>query len=175
MRAFVLIVTIGALSISACSSSSSHSSPTSSAPASSSGGSSSASGGPSTKGCPTSSVVTTVMGSTFTGPVTGTAGGTAPCVYSGSGGTQVNVLFNAPGLSESQFASQAKSDMGATTAAVSGVGGAAYASTAFGHAEIEAWRSDSDSFSITIDTSDATVQPNNAAQAEALAKAILAG
>jgi hypothetical protein len=171
MRALVVMVTIGGLSLSACSGSSSHSS----AQTSSGGGSSSASGGPSTKGCPTSSKVTTVMGSTFTGPVTGTAGGTAPCVYTGSGGTQVNVLFNAPGLSESQFATQAVSDMGPTAAHVSGVGGAAYASAAYGHAEIEAWRSDSDSFSITIDNSDATVQPNNAAQAEALAKAILAG
>jgi hypothetical protein len=120
------------------------------------------------------------MGSTFTGPVTGTAGGTAPCVYTGPqgpqvAGPQVNVLFNAPGLSESAFTTQAHSDMGPTTAPVSGVGTAAFASTAFGHAEIEVWVSSSESFSITIETGTGAVAPDNAAQAEAVAKAIVAG
>ena len=113
------------------------------------------------------------MGSSYTGPKTGTNGGTAPCVYSGS--DEVNVLFNAAGISMGQFATQAKSDMGPTATAVAGLGKAAYASTAYGHAEIEAWSSPTKNFSITIDTSNAQVQPDNAAQAEALAKAIVAG
>ncbi len=161
------VMIVAALSLAACGSSGT---------ASSSGGSqtTAASGSPSTKGCPKGAAVSTAMGSAFTGPVTGTNGGTAPCVYSGSGGLEVNVLINAPGLTKSQFASQAQSDMGPTAAPVPGVGNAAYASTAYGHAEIEVWESESLSFSITIDTSDATVQPDNAAQAEAVAKAVLA-
>jgi hypothetical protein len=163
----IVVVILGA---SACSSSSSKSSSTTTSGASAT---TSASGAPSTAGCPTAAVVSKVMGSAYTGPVTGTNGGTAPCVYSGT--DEVNVLFNTNGSSKSQFATQAKSDMGPTAASVPGVGGEAYASTAYGHAEIEVWESATKTFSITIDDSTGTVPPNGAANAEALAKAIVAG
>jgi hypothetical protein len=182
MRIYVagLLVVTG-LGLAACSSGSSTATASTGATPTTTGsgpGTTSSSGGsgaPSTAGCPTAATVTGVMGETYTGPVTGTNGGTAPCVYTGTDGTQVNVLFNAPGLSKSAFASQAMSDQGPTATAVPGVGGAAYASTAYGHAEIEVWVSEDKSFSITIDTSDATVQPDNAAQAQAIATAIVNG
>jgi hypothetical protein len=112
------------------------------------------------------------MGSTFTGPVAN-VGGVAGCTYDG-GGNEAYVLFNAPGLSQSQFTSQAKSGLGPTATPVPGVGVAAYASTAYGHAQINVWVSQSQSFSVSITTADAVVQPDNAAQAEAVARAIAA-
>jgi hypothetical protein len=174
----VTAIVVASFGLAACGSSGSASSSGGGATTSTSGTSTtsggSSSGTPSTAGCPTAATVSTAMGSSFTGPVTGTNGGTAPCVYTGSSGDQVNVLFNAPGLSKSDFATQAQSDMGPTAAPVSGVGAAAYASTAFDHTEIEVWVSPSKSFSITIDNEDGTVHPENPAQAQAIAEAIVA-
>ena len=163
------VMIVAALSLAACGSSGT---------ASSSGGSqtTAASGSPSTKGCPKGAAVSTAMGSAFTGPVTGTNGGTAPCVYSGSGGLEVNVLINAPGLTKSQFASQAQSDMGPTAAPVPGVGNAAYASTAYGHAEIDVYVSSSKGFAVTLDPANqAAVTTADLTQVEAVARAVLKG
>ncbi len=174
MRTAALVLAIPLLvGLTACSSSSKTSAAASAAKASTttSGSSGGASSGPSTKGCPKASVVDATVGSTFSGPTTGVAGGTAPCVYTTSGdATEVNVLFNAPGLAQGAFATQAKSDMGPTAASVSGVGKAAFASTAYGHGEIEVWESPSKSFSITIDHKDATVHSTDAADIKALAQ-----
>jgi hypothetical protein len=115
------------------------------------------------------------MAAKFTGPVTGTAGGTAPCVYTGPGGIEVNVLFNAPGMSEKTFTSQAKSGLGPTAKPLTGIGKESFISTTFGHVEINTWVSATKSFSVVIDTSDATVVAGQTTQAEAIAKAIVAG
>jgi len=122
-------------------------------------------------GCPQSSVVSSAMGSTFTGP-TFFAGGPT-CIYSASG-IEVHVLYIVPNVSESGFAAQAQSDMGNTAKSVSGIGAEAFESTANGQAEIEVWKSSAVIISITINPDDSVVKPQYAGQAEALGKALVA-
>jgi hypothetical protein len=112
------------------------------------------------------------MGSTFKGPIAAN-NGTAGCNYDG-GTNATYVLFGSSGMTQSQFAAQAHSDMGPTTAPVSGIGAAAFSSTAYGHAQIEVWVSSSYSFTITVSTNTGTVAPDNLAQCEGVARAILA-
>jgi hypothetical protein len=112
------------------------------------------------------------MGSTYTGPIASN-NGTAGCNYDG-GSNEAYVLFDAPGLSLSQFTSQAKSGLGPTAQALSGLGESAFSSTAYGHAEVDVYVSSSRSYSVSVTTATGVVQSGNLAQAEAVARAILA-
>ena len=171
----VTVAILAAVSLTACASKSANS-PTSTTAAtttsSTTGATSTTSGTSSTQACPKASQISAGMGSTYTGPVASN-NGTAGCTYDG-GSNEAYVLFAAPGLSLSQFTSQAKSGLGPTALALSGLGESAFVSTAYGHAEVDVYVSSSRSYSVSVTTATGTVQSGNLAQAEAVARAIVA-
>lgn len=175
----ISVAIIAGISLAACGSSpaaTGSSTSSTSQTSTSSGGTgqtSTSAGGSGTPSCPNASVITGAMGSTFTGPISAN-NGTAGCNYSG-GGNEVYVLFEAAGLPQSQFVSQSKSGLGPTAAPVSGLGESAFASTAYGHAEVDVYGSSSRVFTVSVTTANAVVQPGNLTQAEAVARAIVAG
>jgi hypothetical protein len=115
--------------------------------------------------CPSASAVSTAMGATYKGPVK-SENGTAGCVYDGPGTDNVEILYNAPGLSESQFAKQAGPGGTATKQPLSGYGKAAFITTAYGQSQVNVYDSASDSFSVVV-------VPANPTQAKAVAHAVL--
>jgi len=158
---------LAAVSLTACGSTQSANAPTSTTSTTST-----SSGNTSAQTCPKASQISAWMGSTYTGPIAANSGA-AGCNYDG-GSNEVYVLFGQPGLSLSQFTTQSKSGLGPTAQGLSGLGGSAFFSTAYGHAEVDVYVSSSRSFSVSVVTADAVVKPGNLAQVEAVARAIVA-
>ncbi|MGD0084941.1 MAG: hypothetical protein ABSD78_17350 [Acidimicrobiales bacterium] len=164
---------LAAVSLTACGSTQSANAPTSTTDTTSTTSTTStSSGNTSAQTCPKASQISAWMGSTYTGPIAANSGA-AGCNYDG-GSNEVYVLFGQPGLSLSQFTTQSKSGLGPTAQALSGLGGSAFVSTAYGHAEVDVYVSSSRSFSVSVVTADAVVKPGNLAQVEAVARAIVA-
>jgi hypothetical protein len=87
----------------------------------------------------------------------------------------VNILYNAP-ASESEFEAQSASAVGgpAYLHTLSGVGEAAYYSTANTQDEVFVLQSSSVNFSVVVNTANDTEEPINLTQCEDVAKALVA-
>ena len=70
--------------------------------------------------CPKQSLITSATGTTFTGP-SANNGGTAACIYSDAAGDDLNVVFDSPNESRSQFVASDPGDIGKPAQAVSGI------------------------------------------------------
>ena len=125
--------------------------------------------------CPKESVITSATGTTYTGP-SATNAGTAACIYADVAGDELNFVADSPNESRSKFVSTDPSDIGEPAQAVSGLGEAAFATTTYGHAEVDVYESSSKGFAVTLDPANqATVTPADLTQVEAVAHAIAAG
>ena len=125
--------------------------------------------------CPKQSLITSATGTTFTGP-SANNGGTAACIYTDAAGNELNVIFDSPNESRSQFVSSDPSDIGEPAQAVSGLGEAAFSTTTYGHAEVDVYESSSKGFGVTLDPANGgTVTPADLTQVEAVARAIAKG
>jgi hypothetical protein len=125
--------------------------------------------------CPKESLITSATGTTFTGP-SANNGGTAACIYTDGAGNELNVIFDSPSETRSQFVSSDPSDIGEPAQAVSGLGEAAFSTTTFGHAEVDVYESSQKGFGVTLDPANgAAVTPADLTQVEAVARAIVKG
>jgi hypothetical protein len=125
--------------------------------------------------CPKQSVITLATGTPFTGP-SSQNGGTAACIYSNAAGDDLNVIFDAPSESKSQFVSTDPADIGQPAQALSGVGKAAFTTTTYGHAEVSVYESSSKGFGVTLDPANGgTVTPADLTDVEAVAHALVKG
>jgi len=125
--------------------------------------------------CPKQSVITSATGTTFTGP-SANNGGTAACIYNDAAGNELNVVFDSPNESRSQFVSTDPSDIGEPAQAVSGLGEAAFTTTTYGHAEVDVFESSSKGFGVTLDPANqAAVTPADLTEVVAVAHSLAKG
>jgi hypothetical protein len=127
------------------------------------------------RNCPKASTITAAAGTAYTGPAA-TNGGTAACVYNDTAGDELNYIVDSPNESRSEFVKTDPSDIGEPAQAVSGIGAAAFATTTYGHAEIDVYVSSSKGFAVTLDPANqAAVTTADLTQVEAVARAVLKG
>ena len=126
-------------------------------------------------GCPKQSLITTATGTTFTGP-SAENGGTAACIYNDTAGNELNVVFDSPGEARAAFVASDPSDIGKPSQAVSGIGQAAFSTTAYGHAEIDVYESSAKGFAVTLDPAQGgSVTPADLTDVVAVARALAKG
>jgi hypothetical protein len=125
--------------------------------------------------CPKQSLITSATGTTFTGPSPNN-GGTAACIYNDAAGNELNVIFDSPNESRSQFVSTDPSNIGEPAQAVSGLGEAAFTTTTYGHAEVDVYESSSKGFAVTLDPANqAAVTPADLTEVVAVAHSLAKG
>ncbi|HEY1832749.1 MAG TPA: hypothetical protein VGG38_21100 [Acidimicrobiales bacterium] len=126
-------------------------------------------------GCPNQSLITSSSGTTFTGP-SANNGGTAACIYADATGDDLNVVFDMPSESRSKFISTDPSNIGEPAQAVSGIGSAAFSTTAYGHAEVDVYESSAKGFAVTFEPANGgSVTAADLTQVTAVARAIASG
>ena len=123
--------------------------------------------------CPKSSIITTATGTTFKGP-NSQNGGTAACIYMDQSGNELNVVYSSPGEPKGKWVATDPSDIGQPASAVSGLGEAAFATTTYGHAEVDIYESPTKGVAVTLDPSNgAAVTPSELTQVEAVGHSLV--
>ncbi len=123
--------------------------------------------------CPKSSIITTATNTTFKGP-NSQNGGTAACIYMDQTDNELNVIYSSPGESKGKWVATDPSNIGEPASAVSGLGEAAFATTTYGHAEVDIYESNSKEVAVTLDPANgATVTPSELTEVEAVGHSLV--
>ncbi len=123
--------------------------------------------------CPESSIITTATGTMFKGP-NSQNGGTAACIYMDRTGNELNVIYSSPSEPKSKWVATDPSNIGQPASAVSGLGEAAFATTTYGHAEVDIYESSSREVAVTLDPANgAAVTPSELTEVEAVGHSLV--
>lgn len=123
--------------------------------------------------CPESSIITAATGTTFKGP-SSQNGGTAACIYMDQTGNELNVIYSSPGESKTKWVATDPSNIGQPASTVSGLGEAAFATTTYGHAEVDIYESSSKEVAVTLDPANGSaVTPSELTEVEAVGHSLV--